>query len=250
MICYFSLFSLAIAKHLNLKTTQKKEDLVRCIFSYWEETKQLDNFFPEISQERPFHKDVNTIPRLLNCLMKHHDKLAVSRLIATRSDLQNRATNGNNPIYIEACKHFNDYSITSGGLVANHPKFLIRHINPDQRNIGELSAPRAYTLIKELALKYSDVAPRLQASGHHNNDIGGYTEDTDVIYAHLWLEKIGNPQLERFFTEGNHIPFSFDTAESISLSSPTESPSQPTPNSNRKRKKEKSIEEYMEEFRN
>jgi hypothetical protein len=66
---------------------------VRGIFSYWEETKQLENIFPEISQERSFHKDANTIPRILNCLMKYRDKLAVSRSIATRAELQNRATN-------------------------------------------------------------------------------------------------------------------------------------------------------------
>ena len=127
-----------MAKFLNIKTTQKKDDLIKCIFKQHEEKEKLQTIFSVHTELRPFIRNNNTVPRLLNCMMKNSDKLAISRLVATRYDLQSRTTNENNPIYEEACIAFNDYSIPTGGLISNHQAYIEKNINPDLPNLSGL----------------------------------------------------------------------------------------------------------------
>jgi len=183
-------------------------------------------------------------------MMKNSDKLAISRLVATRYDLQSRTTNENNPIYEEACIAFNDYSIPTGGLISNHQAYIEKNINPDLPNLsGLLTSNRAFNIIKELANKYAEIAPRINASGHHSNDMWTYTQDVDILYAHEWLQKIGNPQLERFLSEGNQIPYYFesDDASNSSVSTPDIKNTSTTPRKERKRKMETVIATYLQD---
>ncbi len=84
---------LDFASHLGLNCYLNKEELVTSIFNHKQEHKTLTNILNVESTSCPFIKNKNTIPRLLNCLIKYPDRLAVSRLLATRSELQNNMTN-------------------------------------------------------------------------------------------------------------------------------------------------------------
>jgi hypothetical protein len=64
-------------------------------------------------------------------LFQNPDKVAVSRLVGSRNDLQSQELNENSPIYELACAQFNDHTCNSGGLVSNHPLLISEKINPD-----------------------------------------------------------------------------------------------------------------------
>ena len=81
-----------------------------------------------------FTKDKNTLPRLLNFLFQDPDKVARSKLLCTRSQLQEGEQNENNPIYMAAVDNFNNYSINSGGLICDDVILKERSINPEQEN--------------------------------------------------------------------------------------------------------------------
>jgi hypothetical protein len=201
-----------MARHLGLTIHQSKEGLINSIFANQQETEILNSIYTDEQSNRSFIKNGNTIPRLLNCLINYPDQLAVSRLLANRSAIQNRVLNENNPVYIEACKLFNDYSVSTGGLLSQHHSYTTNRINPDAVNTtGELTNRRAYELLKNLMIKYADVYRRLNLSGQHGTDIFEFTKDTDVIYCYYWLNHLNNPQLTIFFTEGNQTPYTYES---------------------------------------
>ena len=90
-----------IAKHLGIPTSQGKGDLLKCIFAKSDKMKRLNDGMDKESVDTygsAFRKDKNTFIRLANFLFQSLDRLATSKLISTRNELQNRQYNEKNPI--------------------------------------------------------------------------------------------------------------------------------------------------------
>jgi hypothetical protein len=184
------------------------------------------------SAVQQFRKDCNTMPRLLNFLFQHPDKVATSKLLSGRHAIQTRQTNENNELYVAAVEKFNDCTLSSGGLVSDHQVLLTKRINPDAINPGVMTVLYAHDAFKDLIVKYSEMSHNMERSGTHESEPWEYCKgNTDLLYIHLWLQKLDNPHLQQFCTEGNETPFSFDSGISI-----------PTPSPEKKRRRREEID--------
>jgi hypothetical protein len=71
--------------------------------------------------------------------MRYPDALQRSSALATRMDLQNKATNASKPIWVTVADEFMD-GTDSGGLVKKHEKFIKHIINPE--SISKIGSSR------------------------------------------------------------------------------------------------------------
>jgi chaperonin GroEL (HSP60 family) len=100
--------------------------------------------------------------------MRYPDALQRSSALATRMDLQNKATNASKPIWVTVADEFMD-GTDSGGLVKKHEKFIKHNINPELiSKIGSFTSGQACDLFKEISRAYAIVKKRYEASGQHN----------------------------------------------------------------------------------
>jgi chaperonin GroEL (HSP60 family) len=100
--------------------------------------------------------------------MRYPDALQRSSALATRMDLQNKATNASKPIWVTVADEFMD-GTDSGGLVKKHEKFIKHNINPESiSKIGSFTSGQACDLFKEISRAYAIVKKRYEASGQHN----------------------------------------------------------------------------------
>ena len=170
-----------------------------------------------------YRHDKNTFPRLVNLIMRYPDALQRSSALATRMDLQNKATNAKNPIWVSVAEEFMD-GTDSGGLVKNHEKFFKHGIDPKTiTNIGVFTHTQGFELWKELSRSYAVVKKRYEASGQHNGKdfldfCGQLTHATqlEMLYLHESLLAAGNPVLTAFCVEGDEIDGGLDTADATS----------------------------------
>ena len=125
-----------------LRASVKRED----------ELKKMD----EKERNGTYRHDKNTVPRLVNLIMKYPDALQRSSALASRMDLQNKATNASNPIWITVVD-----GTDSGGLVRKHEKFLKHSISPESISKTGIFTPlQAFDLFKEISRAYSIVKKR------------------------------------------------------------------------------------------
>jgi hypothetical protein len=105
----------------------------------------------------------------------------------------------------------------SGGLVQQHEEFT--RVDMDTEIIsknGTFTSKQAYDLFKMLCRAYARVKPRYEASGRHNGkDFLDFCQKDklDLLYFHIALETINNPELSGYCLEGNVIDGGLDTAE-------------------------------------
>jgi hypothetical protein len=226
-----------IAKHLGLPAWQNKKPLVEAIFAHLDQRQNLTRVLEaesSSSSSGSFRKNKNTFARLANFLFEDPDALAISKLLSSRMDLRNREYNENNAIYASAVEKFNDWSIPSGGLVANHEVLDKRKIDPDERNLsGPMTKQYAFKYFKDVVELYAPALNNKNKSGFNNPDIWPYCrQNIDVLYLDLWLQKLDNPQLQRFCTEGAELPHFFDSG------TPTTTTTRSEPTSSGKKRKD------------
>ena len=159
---------------------------------------------------------------MINILMQTPVAVMRSDTLADRMTLQQRETGHRNPLFAEACAHFNDYSFNSRGLIAAHEVFTTLNINPEERNVsGSLSVERFFSMWKSTLKNYSETLRKFEQSGKHNgHDFWLYCQDnSDILYLHLWLNKLNNPELTAFCSESHIINVGFDSTSAPSPSS-------------------------------
>jgi hypothetical protein len=231
-----------MAKFLHLPHCHSKENLARSIIDYYLQKHNLSAAMEaeqsSFSSPTTFRKNKNTFPRLCNFLFEDPDALAISKLLSTRDQLQQREYNQNNPVYTNAVSKFNDYSFSSGGLVTNHQILMDRKVDPDEVNSsGLMSIQYAYQYFRNVVDEYALVVKNYSASGQHLNDIWTFCKnDPDILYLHLWLEKLNHPNLQRFCAEGAELPHIYDSG------APTRSIIVPEPVSTSKKKNDPIVE--------
>jgi len=181
---------------------------------------QSDNDSVDSNASQPFRKfvkDKNTLPRILNILMLNPDAVLRTNLLATRQQLQARETYSNQSIFTQCADRFNDCDDEDiGGLVSEHPSLLDAGINPLATNPVSITAKKIYKYFNELKPKYKKCLQNYERSGQHNqHDFISYCfGDLDLLYLHLWMEKIGNPELQAFCSENDIMSNGVDTAAS------------------------------------
>jgi hypothetical protein len=217
---------------LGLPSSQNKKPLIEAIFAHLDQRENLTHVLEaesSSSSSGSFRRNKNTFARLANFLFEDPDALAISKLLSSRMDLQNREYNENNAIYATAVEKFNDWSIPSGGLVANHEILEKRRINPDKRNLSApMTTQYAFKSLKEVVELYAPALNNKNRSGFNDPDIWSYCQNNiDVLYLDLWLQKLDNPQLQRFCTEGAELPHFFDSGTSPTTKT-TPNSSEPT----------------------
>lgn len=167
-----------------------------------------------------YRTNCNTLPRLINLVMKFPDAIMRSNALASKEDLQNKEVNGSKPIWITVAEQFNDREHNSGGLVHSigqlpHEELTSRNIDPEKISPdGVLTSKQAYDLFKFTTRFYANkVLPNFEASGKHNgHDFYSYcNNNTDALYLHEKLKQLGNPELTAFCLEGNVLPGGFDS---------------------------------------
>jgi hypothetical protein len=225
---------IAMAKFLNLPHCHSKEHLARSIIDYYLQKHNLSAAMEaeqsSLSSPTTFRRNKNTFPRLCNFLFEDPDALAISKLLSTRDQLQQREYNENNPVYTNAVSKFNDYSFSSGGLVTNHQILIDRKVDPDEVNSsGLMSIKYAYQYFRSVVDEYAPVVKNY-------GDIWTFCPDPDILYLHLWLEKLNNPNLQRFCAEGAELPHIYDSG------APTRSIIVPEPVSTSKKKNDPIVE--------
>ena len=163
--------------------------------------------------------DKNTVPRLVNLVLKYPDALQRSSALATRQELQNKEVNGSRLIWVTVAEEFMDGTY-SGGIVRAHEEFERVDMNKEViSRSGIFTSKQAYDLFKMLCRGYAKIKPRYEASGRHNGkDFLDFCQKDklDLLYLHLSLESINNPELSGYCLEGNVLDGGLDTAESAS----------------------------------
>jgi hypothetical protein len=139
--------------------------------------------------------------------------------------LQHKATYANQPIFHEAIDKFNNYDISAGKIIKDHPFF--HDIKIDEPNIsGLLTADKAYDMLKTVRKKYADVIlPNFQSSGNHSSFDNFIQGDIDVLYLHYWIEHLKLSSITEFFSEGSTLDFSMETSTPSSTSKSVSIPS-------------------------
>ena len=81
---------------------------------------------------------------------------------------------------------------------------------------GIFTAKQGFDLFKSICKAYAIVKPKYEASGRHNGkDFIDFchTHQLDLLYFHLALESINNPELTGYCLEGNVLHGGLDTAD-------------------------------------
>jgi hypothetical protein len=149
-------------------------------------------------------------------------------LLSTRHQIQTRQLNSSDPIYSDAVAKFNNYSVHSGGYISPHIILSDKGIDPERVNSsGPMMTSFAFTSLKHLICKYQTMRNNKERSGMNDDDAWNFCQgDTDLLYFHLWIVSLNDPQLQQFCTEGNQLYYydrdSADTGHNNNLVSPTE----------------------------
>ena len=144
------------------------------------------------------------------------DALQRSSALATRQDLQNKEVNESRTIWINVAEQFMD-GHDSGGIMKAHEEFT--RVGMDTEKIsqnGIFTAKQGFDLFKFICKAYAIVKPKYEASGRHNGkDFIDFchTHQLDLLYFHLALESINNPELTGYCLEGNVLHGGLDTAD-------------------------------------
>ena len=207
--------SLAMAKqmsiHLQLNRSYNKSTLIDNIIKKRKRVIELAAIHDaeaegEDSDEesRKFTSNQNTFPRLCNIILDYPDAVVRSAVLASKYALQNKETNQNQPIFLETCEKFNDAAFDSGGIVSEHPELLNAKIDPEKHNTGKISPKQVFKLFNAVIRQYAFIAVKYTASGKHNqHDFFNYClGNVNALYLHLKLEKLGNPELNSYCSEG------------------------------------------------
>lgn len=106
--------------------------------------------------------DKNSIPRLVNLVLRYPDALQRSSALATRQDLQNKEVNGSRLIWVTVAEEFMN-GTDSGGVVKDHEEFSRVDINTEiiSKN-GMFTAKQAFDLFRMLCRAYARVKPRYE----------------------------------------------------------------------------------------
>jgi hypothetical protein len=149
--------------------------------------------------------------------MSQPDAMLRSDLLANRTQLQPREVYERQPLFVESVANFNNPRYCSGGLVEYHD--ALSHMNPEAPRNGHLSTKTAFQLFRIVRNDYAEVLSRYDVSGQHNShDFWNYCEGkTDVLYFKLWLDKLGNPELNSYCAEGAVLSVGFDTYTATEL---------------------------------
>ena len=170
--------------------------------------------------------------------MQYPDALLRSAALASRRDLQNRQVNENQDLFRDVAEEFNDWTSSSGGIVApTDPIFELIETEEENRS-GPITSAIVFAEWRDVVRLYSICVANWEASGKHNNhDFWRYCKNNvDVYYLHHWLKKIGNPNVSSFCAEGTVLPFGVDSgAPPPAASTASSAPSNPAP-ATRKRK--------------
>lgn len=222
----FKLSSLKlIARKRGMVTGTAKPEMITLLRASVLKEKELKNM-DDTERNGTYKHDKNTVPRLVNLIMRYPDALQRSSALATRMDLQNKTVNSSKPIWVTVAEEFMD-GTDSGGLVKNHEKFIKYNIDPELISKNGIFMPlQAFELFKELSRAYAIVKKRYEASGQHNGKdfldfCGQLTHSTqlDMLYLHESLAVANNPELAAFCVEGNVIEGGLDTADAASTAS-------------------------------
>lgn len=204
-----------LSEHLSLNRCFNKSILLDNIIKKRKRVAELaavhnSELFEEDSDSGDINKsrfigNVNTFPRICNIILDHPDALIRSALLASKYALQNKETNQNQPIFKESKDKFNDVNFNSGGIVSDHPELLKAKIDPELHNTsGQISSKNLFKLFNTTVKQYAGVIPKYTASGQHNqHDFFSYCHgNVNVLYLHLKLKSLGNPELNSFCSEG------------------------------------------------
>jgi len=89
-----------MANRFKIATSQSKEALVLAIKESQKKQIALNSLETRSSSVSTYRKDKNTLPRIINLVLRYPDALARSAVIATRLDLQDREVGPNKPIWV------------------------------------------------------------------------------------------------------------------------------------------------------
>lgn len=206
-----------IAKKMGLVTGLAKPEMVTALRNAVKKSIEL-KALEETKRDGTYFSDKNTIPRLVNLVLRYPDALQRSSALATRQDLQNKEVNGSKVIWVTVAEQFMD-GTDSGGIVKMHEEFIKVSINTEiiSKN-GIFTSKQAYDMFKTLCRAYARVKPRYEASGRHNGkDFLDFCHSSqlDLLYFHLSLECMNNPELTGYCLEGNVLHGGLDTSDGI-----------------------------------
>jgi len=79
----------------------------------------------------------------------------------------------------------------------------------------------AQKLLRDAVNSYAVIRKKYEFSGHHNPNFWDYCNgDVDLLYLHLWLTHLNDPQFERFRSEGLELTTYMDSGSGPGLFSP------------------------------
>lgn len=182
----------------NIRRKRKRVEDLAAVHSAEAEAEESDE------ESQRFMSNQNTFARLCNIILDHPDAIVRSALLASKYALQNKETNQNQPIFVLTCSKFNDSAYNSGGLVSEHPELMNAKVDPEKHNTGKISAKQVFKLFNSTIRQYAPISIKFTASGKHNqHDFFNYCHgNLNVLYLHLKLEKLGNPELNSYCNEG------------------------------------------------
>jgi hypothetical protein len=150
-----------MAAKFKIATSQSKEALVLAIKESQKRQIALTSMESRSLNQGTYRKDKNTVPRIINLLLRYPDALARSSVLASRIDLQDREVGPNRPIWLRVCQEFNDVSVNSGGLMQRHEVFLEKNIDPEViHGEGVMTPAHANKLFKDVQRRYAEILPR------------------------------------------------------------------------------------------
>lgn len=211
-----------VAKVLKLKHHEvTKEVLTANIFERWAKVAELDliegvnnGAAPVVAGGVPpptFTKDVHTVPRILNLLIRYPNELVSMELQASRQQLQLKETGASRPMFIELAAQFNSGENTGGlCLLAKNSPLIVdeKKINPEFTPSVPITPKLVWSLVESTLRVYRKLIVNWFTSGTNNDlDFWSFCKgNTDVYYLHLLLKSTDNRELYTFCSQGVTLP--------------------------------------------
>ena len=138
-----------IAKKMGLIVGLAKPDMIVTLRSAVLRASELRVIEASKYRDGTYVIDKNTVPRLINLVLRYPDALQRSSALATRQELQNKEVNGSRLIWVTVAEEFMD-GTDSGGLVKVHEEFSRVDIDTERISAnGTLTSKQAYDLFKK-----------------------------------------------------------------------------------------------------
>lgn len=129
-------------------------------------------------------------------------------------------TYANHSAYYSIAEKFNDPTLQIGEKILNEEPY--DSIDLTEVPSTPITNTKVYEMLKSLFKSYREVCNNYSKSGTHQPDFKQYIGNKhELYYLHVWLQRIGNEELQNFVLEGAVLNDGFDSTLSESSFSPS-----------------------------